>query len=648
MARKIVYGKRPKDSSTFVGFTALASSSPSKPEWSSPNDTAENHTNHVVKVDNKRSEIGPECKLERTLRPVDGNSRRFKHEKGNSKPRTPTTPRTALDEPEEKLSSPHRRSREGLENNDSSGTKEHPRRKLKATKVPNKSATLSLNVDGKEMTQQCLSEAFETLQISNPPDLPAKSQVKPRRTTRNRQHGISSSASGRPAHRDPLAVYTRPLLQLCVDKTGRKAPTRFSTWSDTLEPYFRIAKIAEASYGEVYRLSLKCQHPNFSRSDESVLKIIALKPPDGTVPYKKGRKTKKQLVLEEKIAGMSSVEAVESEVRLLQRMTHVPGFTNFREIRVLQGKPHGPFVTAWQEWDEGRPDEKKSIFPDPAAESSYDDSQLWAVIEMQDAGTDLEDLKMAEVGGVFGVWDIFWGVAMSLGKGEEEARFEHRDLHMGNICIKSTVPEKDIQSPALKNLDRNYNFTGLETTIIDYTLSRAQMTSATQPETDDAIAFLDLEGDTALFEGDESVEYQYAIYRMMRAYMWLDDPLADIHARWHEADATGRTWKGYHPQTNLIWLHFILHEMMKQFSTRRGKSKTAKGAWDNNIERKRVELEALLKELQDLLVPHNLPSSGLHCVKDLVALALKKHWLDEEDVTTVLAEDGNRSFLAVV
>lgn len=75
--------------------------------------------------------------------------------------------------------------------------------------------------------------------------------------------------------------------------------------------------------------------------------------------------------------------------------------------------------------------------------------QLWAVIEMEDAGVDLEGFDVVGVGsntsigdnvttacpggnnwGVFGVWDVFWNVATALAKGEREARFEVRqDRH---------------------------------------------------------------------------------------------------------------------------------------------------------------------------------------------------------------------------
>ncbi|KKY13056.1 putative haspin protein kinase [Diplodia seriata] len=396
---------------------------------------------------------------------------------------------------------------------------------------------------------------------------------------------------------DPLVGHAKPLLRLCADRHGRKAPTPFSQWAAALSPYFSVAKIAEASYGEVYRLSLRDrEQAGLSASDESVLKVIALKPPMKKSKTKK-RKTKAERLAEEKIEGMSSVESVAGEIRLLRRMAHVPGFTNFRDVRVLKGCPAESFARAWREWNDGREEERRSIFPDPAAQGSYDDDQLWAVIEMQDAGTDLENVRMEDVGGVFGVWDIFWSVALALGKGEEEARFEvsyrrpsdppshqqypfsnnsvdknqHRDLHMGNICIRPANANRPIAapSPTTTTTDitpRKLHFTGLESTIIDYTLSRAQLTHpAASPDPDASeIAFLDLETDPALFDGDAEVEYQYEMYRCMRAAMFLDDPRADVEGRWDEALQSGRTWVGFHPQTNLVWLHFILHEMMKQ------------------------------------------------------------------------------------
>jgi serine/threonine-protein kinase haspin len=74
-------------------------------------------------------------------------------------------------------------------------------------------------------------------------------------------------------------------------------------------------------------------------------------------------------------------------------------------------------------------------------------------------------------------------------------------------------------------------FSGLETTVIDYTLSRADIVSrkaeaiAEQEDEDVEVAYLDLNKDPALFQGDASEEYQYNIYRYMRGAALFGGPL---------------------------------------------------------------------------------------------------------------------------
>ncbi|KAG9944780.1 hypothetical protein KCU85_g7722, partial [Aureobasidium melanogenum] len=395
--------------------------------------------------------------------------------------------------------------------------------------------------------------------------------------------------------------------------------TSFSAWSDQLSSHFAVTKIAEASFGEVYRLSLLKVHSALSKTDESVLKIIALKPPTST-------KRKMSKAAKKRTEMMSDPEDVAAEVRLMQRMTCTPGFTNFREICVLQGRPGDAFAAAWSSWNDSQEAKGKevSVFPDPSKKASYSEDQLWAVIEMQDAGTDLENTK---VGNVWLAWDIFWGVVLALGKGEEAARFEHRDLHMGNICVSglndtSHCGEADyIPTSSSKKLD----FTGIETTLIDYTISRAEMGIS---EDDEDVAYLDLERDLSLFEGDAEEEYQYEMYRYMRSAMYLGEPLGDLWERWDEAEESGRTWKGYHPQTNLVWLHFVLHKLAEQIEW----PSSGKGIQDKEAAQRAVELETALLKVNQLLDPEEMPKSGLRCASDLVVLALDEGWLDKEDV----------------
>jgi serine/threonine-protein kinase haspin len=412
-------------------------------------------------------------------------------------------------------------------------------------------------------------------------------------------------------------VYTKHAASLL--SLSSQDLTSFSAWSDQLSSHFAVTKIAEASFGEVYRLSLLKTHAALGKTDESVLKIIALKPPTST-------KRKMSKAAKKRTEMMSDPEDVAAEVRLMQRMTCTPGFTNFREICVLQGRPGDAFAAAWSSWNNSQESKGKevSVFPDPSKKASYSEDQLWAVIEMQDAGTDLENTKVANV---WLAWDIFWGVVLALGKGEEAARFEHRDLHMGNICVSGLnnaahCREADyVPTTSNKKLD----FTGIETTLIDYTISRAEMGVL---EEEEDVAYLDLERDLALFEGDAEEEYQYEIYRYMRSAMYLGEPLGDLWERWDEAEESGRTWKGYHPQTNLVWLHFVLHKLAEQIEW----PSSGKRIQDVGAAQRAEELEAALLKVNRLLDPEEMPQTGLRCASDLVVLALDQGWLDKEDV----------------
>jgi serine/threonine-protein kinase haspin len=448
----------------------------------------------------------------------------------------------------------------------------------------------------------------------------------PREELRKRLH---HSVEEKSCH-DPLVR----LLDLSTDPQHRLQPEHFHSWSQSLECFFDIIKIAEASYGEVYRLKLKSNHPEFNTSDESVLKILALKPEQ---QHEQRNKSNAQA---EKESLMSSIDNVIAEVKLLQRMVDIPGFTNFRDIRVLKGRPSKAFATAWKKFNSERSKNEKSIFPDPSKKASYSEDQMWAVIEMQDAGTDLERIKLNTV---WTIWDVFWSVVLALAKAEQEAEFEHRDLHMGNICVKvrngdnSLAPEK----ARIKDFKKNLDFSGLESTIIDYTLSRAETAILNQSseEAESRVEFLDLATESSLFEADATDEYQYEIYRYMRSAMYFSDPLADYKARKHEVSLTGRSWAGFHPQTNLIWLHFVLRELLKTINWPTKNMKATLEHVDlrdkedeKAAKKKSKDLEIILKHLRQLLTIKNIPTNGLASARDLVAISLEKGWLDEDDV----------------
>jgi serine/threonine-protein kinase haspin len=482
---------------------------------------------------------------------------------------------------------------------------------------------------------------------------------------------------------------------------------RFAHWSSELEPHFKITKIAEASFSEVYRLSALGLAG--TANQESVLKVVALKtPPNAPLPYqtqtravrdRESQAVKEMADRNENDQWKSEIADVLSEVKLLQNLNHIPGFTNFRDMTILQGRPSSAFANAWKVWNKSRPRSKKSEFPDPSKKASYEDTQLWAVVEMQDAGTDCE--KVMEYGGlnsIWEVWDVFWGVCLGVAKAEEACKFEHRDLHMGNICVRSSRAGGDVMEVTVKDpMRRKYRFTGLETTVIDYTLSRATilpssfrrsssssinttMSSSSSPQnTEQDVAWLDLNKDPALFEGDASEEYQYEVYRYMRGVALYQNPLQNApfddsstprrsprkntHIRFDESnsppqsphkpahlDATektpGNVWKRFHPKTNIVWTHFLLYKLLThlrdsantpdQLSTKQIMSNIEVG--EENIEPLKVKKKALklynvLKRISELLCPVALTrQQSLGSVKELVVLALEERWLRVEDV----------------
>lgn len=401
--------------------------------------------------------------------------------------------------------------------------------------------------------------------------------------------------------------------------------TPFASWSAEISELFTVTKIAEASFGEVYRLSLRISFPDFDRSEESVFKIIALRPPESTFP--KGKKRNAAL---KKAEMMSAPLDVANEVKLLQRMSSIPGFTNFRDLRILQGRPPEAFIEAFHKFNTTQEAKGKDLshFPDPSRKSNYASDQLWAVIEMQDAGTDLEQLVEAgNCAPIWDVWDVFWQIVLSLAKGEEGAEFEHRDLHLGNICVNRRYGSKEMEIDVNKKL----GFTGIETTIIDYTISRCRML-------DDSIAFLDLDRDSTLFEGDSTEEYQYDIYRYMRGVMYLESayslPTED------EVSQSGRNWEQFHPQTSLVWLHLVLYKLLEQMqwpSSKRAPARKMKAK--HKLWKRACDLEYVLSKVQELLDPGAICENGIRCARDLVILAIEEQWLDCIDVVGQGVED---------
>ena len=253
----------------------------------------------------------------------------------------------------------------------------------------------------------------------------------------------------------------------------------------------------------------------------------------------------------------TNIKDAAAEVRVLDRMSESPGFVQFRSAHVLEGELPSFLVDMFHEWDKDHPKDKT-----PA---DHRKSQLWLLIEMSDAGTDLSTLlREAFPDGTFlnkkekaarltlyQAWDIFWSVAEALAHGEMNAEFEHRDLHPGNICIKRKSVRRQSDSDE-GNSTLAPRYTNLEVTLIDYTLSRVTLENS-----ENIYNSMD---DDALFEGKGRSlvdRHQYNTYRHMRDVVGFhEDPPLEAKIE--------NPWSFHSPKTNLLWLHHILFVLLKE------------------------------------------------------------------------------------
>lgn len=213
---------------------------------------------------------------------------------------------------------------------------------------------------------------------------------------------------------DPKAnTYVRPILDEALSPIASQSIQKFSTWASRSATMFHVAKLAEGSYGEVYKLHLREEscRPVVSKSKlaklraygDGVFKVVPLRAQSGPGSKK-----------------FTSIEEIVSEVKMLKYLDPIPGFARFREIHVVQGRFPESFQNAWDHYKKTKDD---CMNPNPSSKKAYPDSQLWAIVEMDDAGCELEKFAWSSI---FQIYDIFWGVAMALARAEEYALFEVR------------------------------------------------------------------------------------------------------------------------------------------------------------------------------------------------------------------------------
>ena len=278
-----------------------------------------------------------------------------------------------------------------------SSSKEHPSEKKK-----NFETMVEVRVCSKG-TQPSFVEKNENREIQSTRPRTARKKT----PTARRSSGV--------VHDTKANTYVRPILNEALSSIASQSIQKFGTWASRSANMFHVAKLAEGSYGEVYKLHLREEgsRPAVSKSKlaklsvygDGVFKVVPLRAQSGPGSKK-----------------FTTIEEIAAEVKMLKYLDPIPGFARFREIHVVQGRFPESFQSAWDHYKKTKDD---CMNPNPANKKAYPDSQLWAIVEMDDAGCELEKFRWSSI---FQIYDIFWGVAMALARAEEYALFEVRAL----------------------------------------------------------------------------------------------------------------------------------------------------------------------------------------------------------------------------
>ncbi|CAF9914067.1 MAG: hypothetical protein HETSPECPRED_001737 [Heterodermia speciosa] len=336
------------------------------------------------------------------------------------------------------------------------------------------------NVPPSPQVRESKIHAIGALDIISPPcpplpesvPLPARRTIQ-ERTTEHPRRKLRSIAKPTLTAKDKDETREESYLgPLTAISDVEKVVQHFHHWAETMDKLLDIEMIGEGSYANVFRLSFK-KNPQ----DYSIAKLIPLRPKRGP-----GSRS----------PGLTTVENAASELRVMAKLTGITGFTDFRRAMLLRGQLPCSFRSACKAFTQRR---KQKTMPadggQPSLRVLYPKQQLWLFVEMGDAGKELEQIlieglkngpPMNETSShaarltVPQARDIFYSTVEALALGEREAKFEHRDLHLSNVCLEALAPDGIASETEWRLVPAASTFA---VTLIDYTLSRVDTADGT-------------------------------------------------------------------------------------------------------------------------------------------------------------------------
>ena len=334
----------------------------------------------------------------------------------------------------------------------------------------------------------------------------------------DKRRAAETHVAARAAADPPLAGF----LAECGQSAGDVPPMAeaLEAFSRRFLPDFSLAacrKIGEGTYGEAFK------------SGETVLKIVPMG--GDTLINGEPQMGCAQIRAEAAVARRLAALRPERQSRLKKddaanAANVTSGSIDTKRVAVCRG-PYAPeLLEQWRAYDARETSENENPGAFPA-------DQLYAVFAFADGGADLEH---ADVGTYAEAKSVLLQVTVALAVAEEACRFEHRDLHWGNVLLRKCAAGEE-RVATLNGVDLTFPTNGVDVSVIDFTLSRLDMSSADAKDGEEKPVFCDLDADPELFKGPEG-HCQSETYRRMAA-------------------ATGDDWSRHRAETNAMWLHYL-------------------------------------------------------------------------------------------
>jgi len=403
----------------------------------------------------------------------------------------------------------------------------------------------------------------------------------------------------------------------------------FQAYAEFLASRCDIKKVGEGAFSSVFAVTSK-PGANVAQSHHTVNDLKVL---NGTTIFKVIPIT---MPGQEHRDDTTALPKIISEIQTMDMMTTTYGFINYRDVIICAGLWHESFLSAFRTFKTTQ--SLKADNDDP--EEVFGSNQYYALLEMDDAGTEVADIRRPSD---FQIFDIFWMTTMHLANGEITREFEHRDLHLSNVCIKPHNPMEDRmdvdEDTASKMIEPPKHLLGMSNigvTLIDYTFSRATLPAdETSRWTRKPIncqeppkAFPDITKNTDLETRMQSWTYEKCRKMVQTNYAVLEKRNLN---RDQKFGRVLQPWDMSWFKTNVCWLGHLLTCLLERAGTGprtryvKRSSKLAKEVQD--------EMRISLTEVKELLTVqrdnvNSLPSSATA----LLALGVEKGWVKQDDI----------------